>query len=125
MSIDKKMLRIAASVAIKNSGHRHDIRAFFLGSVGLRNDGVLVSARNIAARDIVLSHHAEARLARKLTPHSEVWVARIRSNGAWAMSRPCVSCQNRLRMVGVSRVVYTIENGEWGVMDLKDEIEKD
>lgn len=121
MSIDKKMLRAAASAAIQNDERGNDIRTFFLGSVGLRNDGVLVSSRNVASRDVALSHHAEARLARKLTPQSEVWVARIRKNGEWAMARPCASCQNKLRMAGVSRVVYTLGPDEWGVMDLKED----
>lgn len=120
MSIDKKMLRMAANAALQNKERGNDIRTFFLGSVGLRNDGVLVSSRNVASRDVALSHHAEARLARKLTPQSEVWVARVRKNGEWAIARPCASCQNKLRMAGVSRVVYTLEHNEWGVMDLKE-----
>ncbi len=121
MSIDKKMLNAAAMAAIQNSERSIDIRTFFLGSVGLRNDGVIVSSRNVASRDVALTHHAEARLSRKLTPNSEVWVARIRKNGEWAIARPCESCQNKLRMAGVSRVVYTIGPSEWGVLHLNDD----
>jgi len=120
MSIDKKMLRVAALAALQNDERGNDIRTFFLGCVGLRNDGVLVASRNVASRDVALSHHAEARLSRKLTPRSEVWVARIRKNGEWAMARPCSSCQSKLRMAGVSRVVYTLAPDEWGVIDLKE-----
>lgn len=120
MSIDKKMLRVAALAALQNDERGSDIRTFFLGCVGLRNDGVLVASRNVASRDVALSHHAEARLSRKLTPRSEVWVARIRKNGEWAMARPCSSCQSKLRMAGVSRVVYTLAPDEWGVIDLKE-----
>ena len=119
MSTDKKMLKAAAAAALQNTERGTDIRTFFLGSVGVRNDGVLVSSRNVASRDVALSHHAEARLSRKLTPQSEVWVARVRKNGEWAMARPCTSCQNKLRIAGVSRVVYTLGPEEWGVMDLK------
>lgn len=119
-SLDKKMLKAAAEAALQNSETCMDIRSFFLGSVGLRNDGVIVSSRNVAARDVALTHHAEARLSRKLTPQSEVWVARVRKNGEWAMSRPCKSCQIKLKKAGVDRVVYTLGPNEWGTLEFKD-----
>jgi len=115
---DKKMLKAAAAAALQGASRGDDIRTFFLGAVGLRNDGVIVASRNVASRDVALSHHAEARLSRKLTPNSEVWVARVRKNGEWAMAKPCSSCQLKLRVAGVTRVVYTIDINEWGVLDL-------
>jgi tRNA(Arg) A34 adenosine deaminase TadA len=115
---DKKMLKAAAAAALQGASRGDDIRTFFLGAVGLRNDGVIVASRNVASRDVALSHHAEARLSRKLTPNSEVWVARVRKNGEWAMAKPCASCQLKLRVAGVTRVVYTIDINEWGVLDL-------
>ena len=71
MSIDKRMLTMAADVA--RDVDRLDNRSFFLGAVGLRNDGVIVTAKNIASKDVVPTHHAEARVVRKLTPNSTVW----------------------------------------------------
>jgi hypothetical protein len=115
---DKKMLKAAAAAALQGASRGDDIRTFFLGAVGLRNDGVIVASKNVASRDVALSHHAEARLSRKLTPNSEVWVARVRKNGEWAMAKPCASCQLKLRVAGVTRVVYTIDINEWGVLDL-------
>ena len=102
-------------------GHNrpHERRQFILGAVGLRNDGVLVESRNIASPTPAPDHHAETRLARKLTPGSTVWVARIsRKTGCWAMAKPCPGCERRLRAAGVDRVVYTIAPDEWGVMSL-------
>ena len=118
MSIDKRMLAMAAAVAGDNP-ERYDNRSFYLGAVGLRNDGVLVTAKNIASKNIVPTHHAEARVVRKLTPNSVVWVARVsRSNGGWTMSRPCENCQRIMRSAGVKKVVYTIAPNEWGTIQL-------
>jgi len=118
VSIDKRMLSMAAEVA-KDKPEKHDNRSFYLGAVGLRNDGVLVVAKNIAAKDVVPTHHAEARVVRKLTPDSIVWVARIsRSTGEWTLSRPCNGCQGRMKAAGVRKVVYTIGPEEWGTIQL-------
>jgi cytidine deaminase len=120
MASDKKMLTEAASVAVKKSSSRDDMRSFFLGAIGLRNDGVFVSSKNVSAKDLVPHHHAEARLVRKMTPGSTVWVARVaRNDGNWAMAKPCPGCETRLRSAGVERVVYTIRPDEWGVIDMK------
>ena len=120
MSIDKRMLAMAARVAREKPKNR-DNRSFCLGAVGLRNDGVLVIAKNIASQNVVPTHHAEARVVRKLTPNSVVWVARVlRSTGEWASARPCEGCQRRMRIAGVIRVIYTITKNEWGVIQFID-----
>lgn len=116
------MLKVAAAAALQGRARGNDIRTFFLGAVGIRNDGVIVASRNVASRDVAFSHHAEVRLSRKLTPNSEVWVARVRKNGEWALARPCASCQIRLKSVGITRVTYTIGENEWGVLVLDKEI---
>lgn len=118
MANDKKMLTLAASVALGSENRSRDNRGFLLGAIGLRNDGVVMQARNVPALDFAPDHHAETRLARKLTPNSIVWVARVLKNGLWAIAKPCAGCQIRLRAVGVRRVVYTIAPNEWGVIDL-------
>lgn len=120
MSLDKKMLITAASVAVKSQDKSIDNRSFLLGAVGIRSDGVIVSSRNIAATDCAPNHHAETRLIRKLTPNSTIWVARIsKKDGSWAMARPCTGCQKRLRLAGVTKVVYTIGPNEWGIWYLR------
>lgn len=120
MSSDKKMLMMAAAAAGRPIGHSSERRQFILGAVGVRGDGVLVKSRNIAAPVPAPEHHAETRLARKLTPGSSVWVARVsRLNGSWAMAKPCPNCERRLRSAGVDRVVYTIGPEEWGVLELR------
>ena len=85
----------------------------------MRRDGVIVSARNIAATDVTPDAHAEARLVKKITCDSIVWVARVgRMAGDWAMARPCQSCQRRMKTAGVRKVIYTIQPNEWGVLQL-------
>ena len=86
--------------------------------VGFRADGVIVSARSGgAAHQYLPQTPAEARLARKLTPGSTVYVARtLRSDFSVAMAKPCQACQNVLRHRGVKRVVYTISKDEYGVI---------
>jgi tRNA(Arg) A34 adenosine deaminase TadA len=118
MSIDKRMLNLAASVAAEGQS-RHDNRSFFLGAVGMRRDGVIVSARNIAATDVTPTAHAEARVVKKLTCDSIVWVARVgRGAGNWALARPCNKCMLRMLTAGVRKVVYTIAPNEWGIIQL-------
>lgn len=118
MSIDKRMLTFAAAVACEGQS-RPDNRSFLLGAVGMRKDGVIVSARNIAATDVTPEAHAEARLMKKITCDSIVWVARVgRGGGAWALARPCDRCRRRMKTAGVRKVVYTISPNEWGVMVL-------
>lgn len=110
---------MAAAVAIEGRSW-YDNRSFMLGAVGLRRDGVLVSARNIAATDVTPSAHAEARVVKKLTCNSVVWVARVgRARGDWALARPCEKCQNRMKTAGVKKVIYTIAPNEWGVLLLQ------
>lgn len=93
-------------------------RQFFLGAIGLRNDGVMVESCNVSAQLQAPTHHAETRLARKLTPGSTVWVARVsKLTGGWALAKPCPNCERRLRLAGVDRVVYTIGDDEYGTIE--------
>lgn len=112
------MLTLAASVA-REGNSWSDNRSFLLGAVGMRKDGVLVTARNIAATDVTPGAHAEARVVKKLTCDSIVWVARIgRASTDWALARPCDTCRRRMKTAGVRKVVYTIAPSEWGVLQL-------
>jgi hypothetical protein len=111
----EKYLNLAADVALI----KDDERTFYLGAVGLRSDGVVVAASNVPAAWPVPTHHAEARLCRKLDRWTTVFVARVNSTG-WAMARPCASCQARLRRKKVLKVFYTIGPSEYGVMNLNE-----
>ena len=85
----------------------------------MRKDGVIVTSRNIPATDVTPEAHAEARVDKKLTMDSIVWVARVgKGTRDWALARPCDRCQLRMKTAGVRKVIYTISPGEWGTMQL-------
>lgn len=99
---------------------------FGLGCVGVRKDGVIVHATNGGIRAPMAGQdpgsHAEARLCRKLTHDSTVYVARVVYDRyhslVWAMSKPCFDCERSMRRKGVKRVYYTIAAGEYGTIIL-------
>jgi tRNA(Arg) A34 adenosine deaminase TadA len=106
-------------LAIQLSLRRDPKCKYFLGAIGVRQDGAIVRSRNGgAANERTYSAHAEARLARKLDWGSEVFVARTRSDGTIALAKPCIRCQNAMRNRGVVQVTYTIGPGEFGVLKL-------
>lgn len=58
--------------------------------------------------------HAEVDLILKMddVPHT-IHVVRFMKDGRPTMSRPCIHCQNFLRIKGVRRVRYTNWSGVW------------
>lgn len=101
-----------------------NLRSSIHGALGIRADGVITFAANSATQlsrhDGVLRYryaHAEYRLSRKLTKKSVVYVCRLRANGEYAMSRPCLSCRNAMKARGVTRCYYTISSTEYGVIE--------
>lgn len=120
MDADVEMLQLAADAALKKT----DGRAFRLGAVGMRRDNRMVSASNGPSPYPTPNAHAEARLLLKLTPGSSVWVARVRRDGSLGIARPCGACERRLRAGGVVRVVYTISDNEYGVIDFRKQDEQ-
>lgn len=106
------------ALAASFASRRVDCRSFLVGAVGLRNDGVLVMARNSSAYDKTPDVHAESRLVHKLTPGSTVYVARwLRSSGL-ALAKPCRSCEAKMRARGIKRVYYTISDNEFGTIKM-------
>lgn len=108
----KKYLCLAAQV----SRLKLDDRTYFLGGVGLRTDGVLVSAYNGAPKYPEPLHHCEFRLCRKLDKGSLVFVARTLVDGTWANAKPCKHCENRMRAKGVSCCFYTERDRSYGCL---------
>ena len=89
------------------------LRRACLGAIGVRVDGAIVSSRNQSSRFVAPQVHAEARLARKLDRGATVYLARIRRDGSFAMSKPCSRCMATLRARNVAKVVYSISDHEW------------
>ncbi len=114
MNYHLKMLKMAA----KLSRAKADDRRFCLGAVGLRNDGVLVAAVNGNPKEPTPQHHAEFRLARKLTKGSTVWVSRTLADGTISLAKPCFSCMQKLKAVGCTEVYYSVTHKEFGCTTL-------
>lgn len=86
-------------------------RKYMIGAVGIRNDGVLVKGHNSKAYNVTAEIHAEARLSKRLTPYSTVYVARVRRDKSIALARPCRSCVLQMIARGVKRCYFTTETG--------------
>jgi tRNA(Arg) A34 adenosine deaminase TadA len=116
------LLYQAAQIALPSI--ENDYRDFWLGCIGIREDGVMVSAKNGAASfqaaiksyHLLPTSHAEGRVLRKLGGGGTVYVARVsKKDGSLVMARPCSMCQIKLRAAKVNKVYYTINNNEYGI----------
>lgn len=112
--MSKKYIILAKKVAVRGDKKRQ----YKIGAVGIRRDGTIVSANNIRNRLQEPRAHAEARLVRKLDWGSVVYVVRVLANGKLTMARPCRFCERTMRLRGVKRCYYSINNEEYGVMIL-------
>jgi hypothetical protein len=124
------LLLQAAKVAMPTD--ENDPRSFLLGCVGIRKDGVIVSAKNGAVQSSttenyqkIPSSHAEGRCLRKLGYGGVVFVARVsKRDNNLAMARPCFFCRIKLRSKYVEKAYYTIDPNHYGVLYLKNEIDR-
>lgn len=112
----------AAELAVPTS--TTDLRSFWLGAIGIRRDGVVVSSRNGAVSfsssvqmiNVNVTSHAETRLLRKLGKDGVIFVSRVlRKDRSLAMARPCPDCQLKIRAHRVKKVYYTINNNQYGL----------
>ena len=115
MSIIDQHFRRAKEVALKGDTKEAN-RRYRLGAVGVRTDGAIVTANNIPIRSPNPDAHAEARLCRKLNWGSTIYVVRILRDGLMGLARPCRDCQATMRLRGVKRCYYSIDNNEYGVL---------
>jgi tRNA(Arg) A34 adenosine deaminase TadA len=116
MAATKKNFRLARQVAI-HGDTKEAKRQYRLGAVGVRNDGTTVVSNNVPHRTREKRAHAETRLVRKLDWGATVYVVRITSDGKLANSRPCIKCEAAMRLRGVKRCFYSINESEYGVIN--------
>jgi cytidine deaminase len=116
------LLTLAAEIALPTNDS--DPRNFWLGCVGIRDDGVQVTAQNGAAHfttsvenyQLVPNSHAEGRVLRKLGKCGVIFVARVsRKDRSLVMSQPCGMCQVRIKAAKVKKVYYTINDNQYGI----------
>lgn len=124
------MFKLAGKVAIPTVPD--DARNYWIGCVGIRDDGVIVSSKNgsvfstmIEDYQLLPESHAEGRVLRKLGKNGIIYVTRVsKSNGGYAMARPCGMCQIRIRSFKVKKVFYTINENQFGVWYPNSDVDK-
>jgi cytidine deaminase len=109
-----KHFQLAKQIAIKHNGPRK----YKIGAVGIRQDGAIVKSANLPNRLPEPQAHAEARVVKKLDWGGIVYVARVLSDGKYAMAKPCKSCQSIMKLNGVKRCFYTINDFSYGVIEM-------
>jgi len=120
----QNFLLLAAKIALPPN--QYDKRAYWLGCIGIRNDGTRVYSRNGAVYStstfsykLIPDSHAEGRILRKLDTESIIYIARVsRKDHSLAMSKPCGMCRTRIRAKGVKKVYYTINQNCYGVWNV-------
>ena len=118
------MLKMAAKISLPSDVN--DPRNFWLGCIGIRKDGAMVSGKNGAVHSdssaeyrTIQTAHAEGRVLRKLGKGGTIYVARVsKLTRRIAMSYPCVHCQAAIRSRAVKKVIYTINEFQYGVWDV-------
>jgi deoxycytidylate deaminase len=124
------MLELAGKIARPNNDT--DKRSYWLAAIGIRSDGVLVSAKNGSIQHMFsksldpdlseksCEYHAEGRALRKMDKGGILYVSRVsRKDGSFVMARPCYLCQSKIRFKKIEKVYYTINNEQYGIFDVK------
>ncbi len=104
---------LAAGEAAKerlDTGKRHSFHA----AIVVTRESTVWAVNVTTVDHRAFGHHAEMRAIQKVSPASlkgaTVYVARSMS-GRWGDSRPCSSCERKLRNMGVAMVLYTTKGG--------------
>ena len=116
-------LLVKAGKVAASSNINDQKRNFVLGCIGIREDGVSVAAKNGSVITssyneyrVISDAHAEMRCIKKMGRGGILYVARIlKRDGSYAMSRPCGQCRMRIKMAGIERVFYTIDDYYYGL----------
>lgn len=129
------MIKLAGKVALPADDNDH--RSFWLGCIGVRNDGVMVSSRNGTIKNMFskntvhvesdksCEYHAEGRALRKMDRGGVLYVARIsRKDNSFVMSRPCPLCQAKIKAKKIKKVYYSINNNQYGVWFVEQDRDK-
>jgi len=123
----KEYLYLAAKIA-RPTNENERRRNYYLGCVGIRKDGTIVSSKNGAIVNstpipidtkrylCIASSHAEGRVLQKLGKHGVLFVSRIsKHEEQLLMARPCGMCRTKIKALSVKKVYYSINDDQYGV----------
>lgn len=111
----------AKEMALTNGGEFHLAAFTKNGEIGVNSTRCSSKYKKRYKNSIDVHHelHAEASLILRCKSVPEkINVARFRSDGTPTMAKPCIHCQNFLKLSGVKRVRFTNWDGEWEEMRL-------
>lgn len=68
--------------------------------------------------------HAEVdtliNVSKEIARKSDLYVVRVRrKDHKFAMAKPCKMCEKIIKKMGVKRIIYTINDNEFGIIDLR------
>lgn len=119
--------RFAAQLSLK-ADEKYSARKACVGAIGFRTDGAIVHACSGGDQlHISPGTHAESRLIKKLDKYApEIYVARIRRDTMqFALARPCKTCLPFIKNRRIGKVYYTINQYEYGVIDIEALVERE
>jgi pyrimidine deaminase RibD-like protein len=101
---DTSYIKLAAKLAGEvTDTHKH-------GCVILKGGRIIATGRNMYYNGV----HAEIHAFNKLNPGTLkgaiVYIARLRKQQKYGLSRPCPECEEILRKAGVMKIIYTTNN---------------
>lgn len=116
--------RIAQKEALKSSHKQHR-----LGAVIVKGGRILSTGYNELRPSKIIGTptlHAEASAILKLLKEKRIhdlagtnlYVSRYTRGGSVGIARPCNNCFDLIRSVGISRVYFTVNNAETGMIKL-------
>ena len=106
-SVDVSLLEFARRVA-ESSSSRYRVGAVIARQKPLSSSPNIMSKSHPTRAP--KSHCAEFRAVRKARTDlsgAEIYVVRVKRNGAPGLSKPCTWCEELLRSIGIVRAVYS------------------
>lgn len=119
--------KFAVELSLK-ADQKYTNRKACIGAIGIRGDGTIVHSSSAGDQKHKFPNgHAEARVLRKMDKFApEIYVARIRRDTMqFALARPCITCMPRIKHMKIGKVFYTINEHEYGVIDVARLIEQE
>jgi tRNA(Arg) A34 adenosine deaminase TadA len=111
----EQLLEMATNVAIRRMSR---IYSYQFGLAAIRRDGAIIRAYNEYSDVPMPPAHAEYRGSQKAGRNSVIAVVRLNNSHKWLLAKPCDRCKAFMQNNGIKRVLYSIDEGEYGVMDL-------
>jgi len=119
----ERNLKLAEAQARKSLHPRWKVGAALVKGGRIVSTGHNISKNNPSLPGIPLrscSVHAEASALRGVDAcGATLYVARVTRRNTLGMARPCAGCEKLLRAAQVRRVVWTVEDDEYGVMAVR------